>query len=116
MANFHDCIRATCDAFDATAAGLYGPGRTRHIAFARFAAIGLLRKYTTLSQTEIGNRLNRDHTSIMHAERRCNELTVHSDDFRSRLDRAKRSLGDFAPMHGRDGEFYRHNHFSEEDQ
>ena len=57
------------------------------------AAVYLARRLTPLSYGEIGRRLcNRDHTTIMHAERRLAEAIAQDPAARQAIDELERIL------------------------
>src|SRR5690606_27188714 len=52
-----------------------GPSRGRHLVMARQIAMYLCRELTGLSLPKIGAQFgNRDHTTVMYAERKINQL------------------------------------------
>lgn len=70
-------IAATARYFAVPQAALLGPSRRTSLVKARNVAVHLARQLTTLSYADIGRGLgNRDHTTIMHAERRIQEQTA----------------------------------------
>lgn len=62
-------IREVAAKYGRTVDELTGPLRWRSIAWARQEAMFRLRNETTLSYPDIGRRLNRDHTTILHGVR-----------------------------------------------
>jgi chromosomal replication initiator protein len=57
---------------------ILGKGKTKNIAAARQIATYLMRKLTTLTLEEIGNVLNRDHSTILHSIRKIEE-SINTD-------------------------------------
>jgi hypothetical protein len=74
-------ISAVADQFEVTAARIKGPCRKSISTRPRFAVCALAKK-SGWSQSQIGKRLGgRDHTSIMHAQRRADEIRGKDYDF-----------------------------------
>ena len=70
-----DIIQATAQYFKLTVDDLYGSSRSQAVAIARQIAMYLSKQLTTRSLPEIGRRFgNRDHTTVMHAVRKVEEL------------------------------------------
>lgn len=70
-----DIITATADYFKLTTDDLYGSSRSQAVATARQIAMFLCREMTSLSLPKIGQLFgNRDHTTVMYACRKINEL------------------------------------------
>lgn len=67
---------------------LMGPSRHQSVARARQALAHQLHHTlrTRASLPQIGRWLNRDHTSVMHAIRRADELAIIDPDFAAMLD------------------------------
>lgn len=58
-------IHQVCNTLEVRYAAVQGPSRIRELADARHIICYLLRKHTTLSQRQIGNRLGgRDHSTV----------------------------------------------------
>jgi len=71
-------IAVTARYFTVTQAALTGPSRRTSLVEARNVAVHLARRLTSLSYAEIGRGLGgRDHTTIMHADRRLGERLAH---------------------------------------
>lgn len=65
---------------------IVGPCRERPLAYARFAVARAARRQS-YSYGQIARHLGRvDHTTIMHAERRADELYANDPDFRELCD------------------------------
>ncbi len=62
-----DILKATAEHFDLKINQLKGPRRQAHLVQARHIAIYILRHDLNLQQEAIGELLNRDHTTILHA-------------------------------------------------
>lgn len=68
-------IAQTAAYFGLTIEELTGPSRGRHLVMARQIAMYLCRELTGLSLPKIGAQFgNRDHTTVMYAERKINQL------------------------------------------
>lgn len=73
-------IGQVCAEFDVSRAELLGQSRSEKIVPVRHEACWRIAKATSLSLPHIGSIFNRDHTSILHAIRRRNE--VHGENVR----------------------------------
>ena len=60
-------VAAVCAHFNVPEKRLFGPDRSRGVAWPRMLAMYLCRNYTPLSLAAIGRLFNRDHTTVMHA-------------------------------------------------
>lgn len=73
---------------DVQRAALVGPGRSAPVVRARFAIVWLARTALDASLSDIGRQLgNRDHTTILHAERRAVAFRASDPAFRDLTDR-----------------------------
>ncbi len=73
---------ATADYFGTTVEELRGPGKTRSLAQSRQIAMYLCRELTDLSLPNIGRAFNRDHTTVMYAQKKIrNEMASRRDVF-----------------------------------
>ncbi|MDT5226076.1 MAG: chromosomal replication initiator protein [Mycobacterium sp.] len=63
-------MAATAEYFDTTVEELRGPGKARPLAQSRQIAMYLCRELTDLSLPKIGQAFDRDHTTVMYAERK----------------------------------------------
>lgn len=68
-----DVIQAVCEHFGVEEKELLGRGRSRHIAFPRQVSMYLMRKDADVSLEEIGQALNRDHTTVLHGYRKIED-------------------------------------------
>ncbi len=68
-----DVIQAVCEHFGIEEKELLGRGRSRQIAFPRQVSMYLMRKDADVSLEEIGQALNRDHTTVLHGYRKIEE-------------------------------------------
>ena len=69
--------KATAEHFGLKPADLVSACRTRAVARPRQAAMWLVKQFTTRSLPDIGRRFGgRDHTTVMHAVRRIDELRI----------------------------------------
>lgn len=66
-------ISASAAYFGITADDILGPGRNSRFVKARNAAAYIMRHRDGASYPEIGRRLGRDHTSVMHGVRKCTD-------------------------------------------
>jgi len=75
-------IRETCWHFNVSRKEMLGPRRYRRIARPRQMAMYLCRELTTQSLPWIGRRFGgRDHTTVLHAYKRIEELMLASPEF-----------------------------------
>ena len=73
--------------FQITATELKGKSRRQHVVEARSAAMHLCRTLTDASLAEIGRHFgNRDHTTVLHACQKMQELVRHEPPFARTLD------------------------------
>ncbi|PTW90968.1 chromosomal replication initiator protein [Microbacteriaceae bacterium MWH-Ta3] len=69
-----EIIEQTAQYFELSIADLYGPSRSAGIATARQIAMYLCRELTSLSLPKIGQLLDRDHTTVMYANKKIADL------------------------------------------
>ncbi|MGK2879272.1 MAG: chromosomal replication initiator protein DnaA [Mycobacterium sp.] len=75
-------MAATAEYFDTTVEELRGPGKTRALAQSRQIAMYLCRELTDLSLPKIGHAFDRDHTTVMYAQKKIlNEMTHRREVF-----------------------------------
>ena len=79
--------RAVCQHYGVTFVDLMSNRRTRALALPRQVAVWLCRKLTTHSLPAIGQQFGgRDHTTMLHAARRIDELRQTDAAMQARLD------------------------------
>ncbi|MGH3675780.1 MAG: chromosomal replication initiator protein DnaA [Mycobacterium sp.] len=91
-------MAATAEYFQTTVEELRGPGKTRALAQSRQIAMYLCRELTELSLPKIGQAFDRDHTTVMYAEKKIRgemaerrEVFDHVKELTTRIrQRAKR--------------------------
>ena len=66
--------------------------RARTVARPRQIAMFLAKQLTSRSLPEIGRKFDRDHTTVMHAVRKIEELIVHDSSLAENVDSLRRSL------------------------
>ncbi|MFC6154849.1 chromosomal replication initiator protein DnaA [Nocardioides yefusunii] len=67
-------IAQTAAYFGVSIDDLCGPSRGRHLVMARQIAMYLCRELTSMSLPQIGKEFGRDHTTVMYADRKINQL------------------------------------------
>lgn len=73
-------LTMTADYFELTVEELRSPNRTRSLVQPRQIAMYLCRELTDLSLPKIGEAFNRDHTTVMHAEKRIRKAMAERRD------------------------------------
>ena len=67
--------------------------RSRSLARPRQIAMYLAKQHTTSSLPEIGRKFsNRDHTTVIHAVRKIDELIKKDNDIKQSIDEIKKRL------------------------
>ena len=85
--------RATTTVFKVSKADLEGKRRHRHIARPRQMAMHLARAMTDKSLPQIGRSFGgRDHTTVMYADRKVDELLKTEEGFRDELERLEQAV------------------------
>jgi hypothetical protein len=85
-------------------AALKSKERTGLLSFARHVACWLLRRHAGLTTTSAGRLLNRDHTSIVHAEERIDRLRVEDPKFAADLNKLIDRMNDVTGTEAREVE------------
>jgi len=93
QATLKQIVAVTARYFAITQAALTGPSRRTSLVAARNIIVHLARRLTSLSYAEIGRALGgRDHTTIMHADRRLAEQLARDPATQQSIDELDRLL------------------------
>jgi chromosomal replication initiator protein len=85
--SIEDIQRKTAEYYKLDVRDFYSPQRARRVARPRQVAMYLARKLTTRSLPEIGRRFGgRDHTTVLHACRRIEELCGENEVFKQEVE------------------------------
>lgn len=87
-----DIQRATADYFGVKLSDLMSVKRDRDIARPRQVAMYLCKVLTPRSFPDIGRRFGRDHTTVLHAVSKVEELMAQDTDFAGRVDLLRTKL------------------------
>ena len=87
-----DIQRATADFFGIKISDLMSTKRDREIARPRQVAMYLCKALTSRSFPDIGRRFGRDHTTVLHAVSKVEELVKKDTDFAARVDLLRAKL------------------------
>jgi len=77
-------LTAVAEAFDVPPGHIQDRSRRWWICRPRFAYIALLRAHLGWSYTKMGRKLGLNHTSCIHAVRRCEQLCASDPDYAAR--------------------------------
>jgi chromosomal replication initiator protein len=89
-----DIQRVVCHHFKLRTADLFGKDRHKSVAFARHVAMYLCRQRLKCSFPELGRHFGgRDHTTVMSAVRKVEELRGRDPEVRAHLEALERKLG-----------------------
>lgn len=78
--------------FDISIKDILGPRRTRNLVNARSVVAFILRNYTSMSLPEIGEFLDRDHSSVIAAVKRIDTLVAKEVSWRVDVDEMVRAV------------------------
>jgi chromosomal replication initiator protein len=86
-------IKATAEHFGVSLHDITNGGRTKQLALARQVAMYIIRKTLNLSLKEIGLLFDgKDHTTVMHALAKVEEIRVKDPSFANRLEKLTRGV------------------------
>ena len=72
---------------------MLSPRRSRSLARPRQIAMYLVKKYTTHSLPDIGRKFsNRDHTTVIHAVKKIEELIKNDNEIKYNITEIKKKL------------------------
>jgi chromosomal replication initiator protein len=88
-----EIIRKVADHYNLRTTDILSPRRARSVARPRQVAMFLAKRLTTKSLPEIGRRFGgRDHTTVIHAVRRIEELRTHDNQIAEDVELLRRML------------------------
>lgn len=87
-------IQTVCKIWNVSLDDVCGRSRKQEIVYTRMTTAYFLRQYTTLSTTEIGTLINRDHATIIHYLKAYDSEFRFNKDFRNFAERIKDELQD----------------------
>jgi chromosomal replication initiator protein len=85
-------LRIVCEHFDLRPAELRTSSRSPRVTLPRQLAMYLMRRHSSLSYPEIGQRFHRHHTTAIHACRRISSERDRKSDLRATLDLLEKEL------------------------
>jgi len=94
---FKDIESAVCAYFQIGPAQLRSVTRNQIFARRRYIAVRLARELTPLSLPALGDKLHRDHTTILNCERRAAELESTDAEFFDQLAAVRKILDQQQP-------------------
>ena len=81
--------------FEITKTDIESARRSRSVAYPRQIAMYLCRKHTTRSLPQIGRFFgNRDHTTVLYAVRKLEEMVKTDDTLRGDIQKVERAIED----------------------
>jgi chromosomal replication initiator protein len=86
-------IEACTEYYGITRKALLSKTREKNVTSCRHVIMHLIRKYTPYSVTTIGQYLNRDHTTVVHAERRAANAFFTKGDIYPHILEIEQKLG-----------------------
>ncbi|MEO0342772.1 MAG: chromosomal replication initiator protein DnaA [Pseudomonadota bacterium] len=88
-----EIIRKVADHYNVRMTDILGPRRARNVARPRQVAMYLAKRLTTKSLPEIGRRFGgRDHTTVIHAVKKIEELSAHDNQMAEDVELLRRML------------------------
>ncbi len=85
-------IEATAEGFNVTPEEVRSKKRTQNIALSRQSAMYLCRMLTDYSLPKIGEEFGRDHTTVLHAFKKIEEMITADNDFKNRIELIKNNI------------------------
>jgi chromosomal replication initiator protein len=94
----HKIIAACAGHFGVTVPDIVGDRRTKQLALARQTAMYLIRAGLSLSLKEVGYCFGgKDHTTVMHAIKKVEQLRVKDPNYSSRIDKLAKGINSGQP-------------------
>lgn len=87
-------IQTVCKTWNRSLDDVCGKSRKQEVVYTRMTIAHFLRQYTTLSTTEIGNLINRDHATIIHYLKAYESEFRFNGEFRNFAKRIEEDLQD----------------------
>lgn len=87
-------IKAVANHYNLSFADLKGKKRTKNIMMPRQIAMYIAREITEYSTTELGAEFNKDHTTVMHACQKIEEMIKNDSQLESNIEMIIRGLKD----------------------
>lgn len=84
--------RAACRKFGITLEAMNGNKHTRHIAWARMAAMALCRELTCHSYPRIGRAFNRDHTTVLYATEKVAAYCIRNQEYGAKVSSLRNTI------------------------
>jgi len=85
-------IEATAEGFNLNPEEVRSKKRTQNIALSRQVAMYLCRMLTDYSLPKIGEEFGRDHTTVLHAFKKIEEMISADNDFKNRIELIKNNI------------------------
>ena len=101
MTTIHEIERTVCQRFHLTVEEMRGPCRLRKIARPRQMAMYLCREMTGASLPQIGRHFRRDHTTVLHAQRKIAAMAAAGGRMPKYLDELRAMLASTNPQKSR---------------
>ncbi len=92
LVSIENVQRAVADHFSISIADMLGKKKMRKIAEPRMIAMYLSRRLTGRSSTEVGAAFDRNHATVLHAEKQVPELCRSNDAVRRMISQIERQL------------------------
>lgn len=87
-----DIQRVVAEHYDLRVSDITGPRRPANIAFPRQVAMYLSRRLTELSAVSVGEKFQRNHATVVHAEQAIEKKMQESRDFKLEIQQIERKL------------------------
>lgn len=85
-------LRVVCDFYDVKSRDVLSKKRTNKVSNCRHIISYIARELTSLSSTEIGNFLGREHSTILHGIERIENLIVHDKNLQNDINNIKKEI------------------------
>lgn len=89
---FETIVEKVCDKFSIDTNALYSKSRKREVADSRQLIMALAKKFTKMSYTIIGAKLNRNHATVLHACKTIEERLSVDKEFRATVAKIEETI------------------------